>query len=137
VRRYSAEAVRLFGRHRRHGGSWLAWPTLSAGGGGQIKTAGVYYHKHDLRKAIARFGSLVMAQLEIELDGQYSGAVRVTAGGMTLGSIPHNVAEEFRDAVEQLHKTGLPATCRANLEADLNDDEAYVDVFLWASPRND
>ncbi len=56
-------------------------------------------------------------------------------GGITLGSIPHNLSEEYRDAVEQLHKAGLPATCRACLEADLSDDKAYVDVFLWASPK--
>lgn len=114
--------------------SWLAWPTLSAGGGGQIKTAGVYYHKGTLRSAIARFGPLVMAKLEIELEGEYAGAVRVTVGGKELGSIPHRLAPEFRDAVEQLHKDGLPATCRAALEAEEDSDEAYVDVFLWASP---
>jgi hypothetical protein len=138
--------VRLFGRRERdhdppphrnahvHDASWLAWPTLSAGGGGQIKTAGVYYHKGTLRSAIARFGSLVMAKLVIELTGEYAGAVRVTVGGKEPGSIPHGLAPEFRDAVEQLHKEGLPATCRAALEAEDDTDEAYVDVFLWASP---
>jgi hypothetical protein len=138
--------VRLFGRRERdndppahrnahvHDATWLAWPTLSAGGGGQIKTAGVYYHKGTLRSAIARFGSLVMAELEIELEGEYAGAVRVTVGGKELGSIPHRLAPEFRDAVEQLHKQDLPATCRAALEAEDASDEAYVDVFLWASP---
>ncbi len=138
--------VRLFGRRKddrnpaarrnAHGdnASWLAWPTLSAGGGGQIKTAGVYYHKATLRSAIARFGSLAMAKLVIELEGEYAGAVRVTVGGKELGSIPHGLAPEFRDAVEQLHKEGLPATCRAALEAEDDSDEAYVDVFLWASP---
>lgn len=139
--------VRLFGRRERdhnppahrnaqvHDASWLAWPTLSAGSGGQIKTAGVYYHNGTLRSAISRFGSLVMAKLVIELEGEYAGAVRVTVGGKELGSIPHTLAAEFRDAVEQLHKEGLPATCRAVLEAEDGSDEAYVDVFLWASPK--
>jgi len=40
----------------------------------------------------------------------------------------------FREAVEECHKAGLPATCRAELEADLNDDEGYVDVFISARP---
>jgi hypothetical protein len=54
--------VRLFTRRKRARASWLAWPTLSAGGGGQIKAAGVYYHKDGLRQAIAHFGSLVMVE---------------------------------------------------------------------------
>jgi hypothetical protein len=138
--------VKPFGRRERdhnppahrnvhvHDASWLAWPTLSTGSGGQIKAAGVYYHKGALRSVIARFGSLAMAKLVIELDGEYAGAVRVTVGGKELGSIPHSLAPEFRDAVEQLHRAGLPATCRAALEVDDGDDEEYVDVFLWASP---
>jgi hypothetical protein len=127
--------VRLFARRKRDCASWLAWPTLSAGGGGQIKAAGVYYHKDGLRQAIAHYGSLAMAELRIEPDGQYAGAIRVIVGDIMLGSIPHGLADEFREAVEQLHKAGLMATCRASLEADLNDDQTYVDVFLWASPK--
>src|SRR5208283_1567414 len=106
--------MRLFGSGRRgNDATWLAWPTLSAGGGGQIKSAGVYYHKDTLRSAIARFGSLVMAKLVLEPEGEYAGAVRVTVGGKELGSIPHDLAPEFRDALEQLRRAGLPATCRA------------------------
>jgi hypothetical protein len=108
---------------------------LSAGGGGQIKTAGVYYRKEAVGRAIADFGSLVMAELRLELDGPYAGAVRVTVGGVVLGSIPHSLADEFRETVQQLHTAGLPATCRAELEANLDDEKAYVDVFLWASPK--
>jgi hypothetical protein len=52
----------------------------------------------------------------------------LSAGGILLGSIPRGLADEFREAIEQLHKAGLMATCRASLEADLNDDETYVDV---------
>jgi len=85
--------MRLFGSRRRgNDATWLAWPTLSAGGGGQIKSAGVYYHKDTLRSAIARFGSLVMAKLVLEPEGEYAGAVRVTVGGKELGSIPHDLA---------------------------------------------
>jgi hypothetical protein len=114
---------------------WLAWPTLGNGGGGQIKVAGVYYHKDALRNAIARFGSLVMAKLVVQLEGEYAGAVRVTVDGDELGSIPHALAPAFRDAVEQLHRAGLPATCRATLEADDSSDAGFVDVFLWAAPK--
>jgi len=128
--------MRLFGPRRRgNDATWLAWPTLSAGGGGQIKVAGVYYHRDKLRSAIDRFGSLVMATLVLESAGEYAGAVRVSVGGEELGSIPHDLAPEFRDAVERLHRAGLPATCRAELEAAGGADGGYVDVFLWASPR--
>ncbi len=139
--------VRFLGRHKRalsselthkhthaRNACWLAWPTLSAGGGGQIKAAGVYYHKDAVKRAIARFGPLVMARLNIEPAGKYAGAVRITVGGTQLGSIPHGLAAEFRNVVEQLHKEGLPATCRAELEAEYRDEEAYVDVFPWVAP---
>lgn len=115
--------------------TWLAWPTLSCGGGGQIKAAGVYYHKQALRDVISHAGTLVMAELRIELEGEYAGALRVCVSGVEVGSIPHGLSEEFRDAVEQLHKLRQPATCRAQLEADLVDDEAYVDVWLSAGPH--
>jgi hypothetical protein len=116
-------------------GDWLAWPTLSAGGGGQIKVSGVYYHTDALREAIARFGTLAMAVLVVEQAGEYAGAVRVTVGGEVLGSIPHALAPAFRDAVDHLHRAGLPATCRATLEADDSTDAEYVDVFVWAGPK--
>jgi len=121
-------------RARGMGANWLAWPTLSAGGGGQIKTAGVYYRKDALRTAIAKHGSLVMATLSIETKGEYAGAVRVNVDGLEVGSIPHGQSSAFRDAVEQLHREGKPATCRAELEMDESPDDGYVDVFIWAAP---
>ncbi len=114
--------------------SWLAWPTLSCGGGGELKVAGVYYHKDELRKVIAHVGGLAMAELRIEPDGEYPGAVRVWVGRAILGSIPHTQAPAYREVTERLHVSNRPATCRAQLEADLGED-SYVDVFLSARPQ--
>ena len=109
--------------------TWLAWPTLRRGGG-QVKAAGAQFHADDLKKALSAFGSLVMAELRIETAGQYAGAVRIFVGGVMLGSIPHDQAEKFRSVVAELNGAGLPATCRAQLEAD-----AYFDVWLDARPE--
>jgi hypothetical protein len=73
-----------------------------------------------------------MAQLVIQANGAYEGAVRVMVGGSELGSIPSRLAGKFRDAITQLDSVGCPATCHAQLEAEL--PEGNVDVFLWAAP---
>jgi hypothetical protein len=109
---------------------WLAWPTL-ASRGGDIKTAGVFYHQDAFRRVLARHGALVMTELRIELLGEYAGAVRVYAGGDLIGSIPHGQAEAFRAVVETLNAAGKPATCRAQLEVD----GEYFDVWLSARPE--
>ena len=110
---------------------WLAWPTL-ASRGGQIKTAGVFYHQDALRRVVARYGTLVMAELRIESVGEYAGAVRVFVGGELLGSIPQSQAEVFRAVVQQLHEAGQPATCRADLDLGYET----FDVWLVARPES-
>jgi hypothetical protein len=112
--------------------TWLAWPTLSAGGGGQIKTAGTNHYEDDLRATLARTGRLVMAELLIETTGKYAGAVRVYVAGTELGAIPHAIAADFRTVVERVREAGDVPTCRAELDADA---EPYVDVWLSAAPR--
>ncbi len=111
--------------------SWLAWQTLTYSGSAQIKTAGVSYHKDALRAIAARHGRLVMAELRIEEEGQYAGAVRVYVGGAQLGSVPHELADEFREVIHRLDAAGQPATCRAMLDVDVGE---YVDVWLCGKP---
>ncbi len=109
--------------------SWLAWPTLRHGGG-QIRTAGVSYHADALRKILSATGCLVMAQRRIETEGEYAGAVRVFVAGETLGSIPHGLGDNFREAVSDLWSRDMFATCRAELEAD-----EWSNVRLDAQPE--
>jgi hypothetical protein len=114
------------------GPSWLAWQTLTYSGAAQIKTAGVMHHAAEVRTAAAKYGRLVMAELRIEQTGQYAGAVRVYVAGVELGSIPHELAAEFRGAIPRLSEGGEPATCRADL--DVSSPE-YLDVWLCGKPR--
>jgi hypothetical protein len=112
--------------------SWLAWQTLTYSGSAQIKTAGVKHHEAELRAVAARHGPLVMAELRIEEEGQYAGAVRVYVGGVQLGSIPHGLAQEFRDVTARLAAAGTPTLCRALLDAEPG---GYVDVWLCGKAR--
>jgi hypothetical protein len=103
--------IRLFIRRSATSGgaqaSWLAWPTLSCGGGGQITTAGVNHHERELRGVAARAGRPVMAELRVETRGRYAGAVRVHVEGTELDSIPHAIEEAgFSD-----HARGSAASC--------------------------
>lgn len=115
-------------------GAWLVWPTLRASSC-TIKTAGTFFYADAVRRALSRQGPFVMAELWIEQTGQYAGAVRVSVDGETLGAIPHGLADEFRDVVEQLHQGGLAATCRAELEGGPVGSDGYVDVWLCAKPE--
>jgi hypothetical protein len=114
------------------GPSWLAWQTLTYSGAAQIKTAGVMHHAAEVRAAVANYGRLVMAELRIEQDGQYAGAVRVLVAGVELGSIPSGTAADFRAVVGRLAELGMQATCRADL--DISSGE-YLDVWLCGKPR--
>jgi len=109
--------------------NWLQWPTLACRGG-EIKTAGVYYYRDAVGRVLARYGTLVMAELRIETSGEYAGAVRVFVEGELVGSIPHSQAEAFRVVVHQLDELGAPATCRAEVEVD----GEWCDVWLVARP---
>jgi hypothetical protein len=109
--------------------TWLTWPTLHHGGG-QVKTAGVLFHQGPLQELARALGELVMAELRIEIEGQYAGAVRVLVADTVLGSISHEQAAAFRAIVEELGEDGLPATCRAQFEV-----EPYLNVWLDARPE--
>jgi hypothetical protein len=112
--------------------SWLAWQTLTYGGCTQVKVAGVTYHMNDLRATAHRYGRLVMAELRIEDEGPYAGAVRVHIGGMQLGSVPRGLAPKFREVIHCLNAAEQPATCRAELDAEPGE---YVDIWLSAKPE--
>ncbi|MGD0284809.1 MAG: hypothetical protein ABSC31_00270 [Acidimicrobiales bacterium] len=88
--------------------------------------AGALFHKDEVRRAIGTWGTIVMANLQIEAEGQYAGAVRVYVGDMMVASIPHGLGDPFRDAITQLRADGRPATLRIRLE----DDGEYVNVWL-------
>jgi hypothetical protein len=112
--------------------SWLAWQTLTYPGSAQFKTAGVTHYEANLRAVASRHGRLVMAELRIEEEGQYAGAVRVHVGGVQLGSIPHGLAQEFRDVIGRLAAEDRPALCRALLDAEPG---GFVDVWLCGKPK--
>ena len=63
---------------------WVAWPTL-APGAGQLKTAGVYFHKRVLNRVAPAVGSLAMAELKIETKGKFAGAIAVFIAGKMVG----------------------------------------------------
>lgn len=109
--------------------TWLAQPTLRSARGA-VKTAGVYYHQLQLRFVSKLLGDLVMAELRVETEGEYTGAVRVYVRGLRLGSIPHELSPAFREVVHELEMAGLSATCHASLEVD-----GAVEVWLYAKPE--
>lgn len=49
--------------------------------------------------------------------------------GSQVARIPYNAAYTFREAIDALHRRGLPATCRAELDAD-----AEGHVWLHTKP---
>jgi hypothetical protein len=91
--------------------TWLAWPTLTERPS-FAEAVGTPHHLSEITSIISRWGSLFTAELVIEEKGQFAGAVRVRAGGLVVGSVPHAKAEEYRTVVKALSDAGLAATCR-------------------------
>jgi hypothetical protein len=111
------------------GGSWLAYPTLTHGDAGMLKLAGPHHHRSDVANAIRHHGSLVLAELKIEQDGRWAGAVRVFVGAYQVASVPADMQNEYRTVVELLAGQRLPATIHAELELG-----EYVDVWGLCKP---
>lgn len=109
--------------------TWLAYPTLTHGAGSQYKLAGAYHHRAEIHDAHNRYGGFVMAELRIETEGSFAGAVRAFVNGVQLATIPHQHTLPFQTAVENLGRKGLPATLHVRLEAD-----EYVDVRAFCEP---
>ena len=83
----------------------------------------------EIHDAYKRFGGFVMAELRIETEGSFAGAVRAFVNGVQLATVPHEHTLEFQTAVETLGRKGHPATLHVRLEAD-----AYVDVWAFCEP---
>jgi hypothetical protein len=109
--------------------TWLAYPTLTHGAGSQYKLAGAYHHRAEIHDAYKRYGGFVMAELRIETEGSFAGAVRAFVNGVQLATVPHQHTLPFQTAVENLGRKGLPGTLHVRLVAD-----EYVDVWAFSEP---
>jgi hypothetical protein len=103
----------VFGRKRSASISptWLAWPALTERACGPEAVA-TTHHVPEIRAIIDRWGPLLTAELVIEEEGQFAGAVRVQVGGVEVGSVPHDQEESYRVVVKALNGSGRAATCR-------------------------
>lgn len=110
--------------------TWLAYPTLTHGSGSQYKLAGAYHHRAEIYETYRRFGGFVTAELRIETEGSFAGAVRAFVDGVQLATVPHQHTLDFQTAVEILGRKGDPATLHVRLEAD-----EYVDVWAFCEPK--
>ena len=107
--------------------TWLAWPTLQ-------ETLGTFpafgaTFCHETRRLVHQHGPLVTAELRIQTTGELAGEVRVFVAGWQVANIPYDAAGPFRDVIDKLHRRGLPATCRAELDVD-----AEGHVWLHTKP---
>lgn len=114
--------------------SWLAWPTLSELPGGP-EAAGTAHHLQEAKAFIGRWGSLVTAELAIEEEGPYAGAVRLRVGGVEVGSVPHASADAYRAVVVALNGARLPATCRVS--AAPGENAPWLLIHGGPAPRQD
>lgn len=95
-----------------------------------MKFAGAHFYRKEIADVVRNFGPLVLADLRIEQNGQYAGAVRVYVGNAQLGSVPSELSSAYRKAVEALTSNGQPATIHVELE--IGD---YVDVWGLCKPQ--
>lgn len=95
-----------------------------------VKFVGGHVHRKEITDVLRLFGPLVLAELRIEQSGPYAGAVRVYVGDAQLGSVPSELADAFRKAVETLTCIGQPATIHVELEVG-----EYVDVWGLCKPQ--
>lgn len=118
------------GRPAPHSASWLAYPTLTHGDAGMVKFVGGHIYRKEATEVLRHFGPLVLAELRIEHSGPYAGAVRVYVGDAQVGTVPSELADAFREAVETLTSNGQPATI--HVELDVGE---YVDVWGLCKPQ--
>jgi len=96
--------------------TWLTWPTLRESLG-TFPADGTSFCR-ETRRLLHEYGPLVTAELRIETKGQNAGEVNVFVAGSQVARIQYNAAYTFRGVIDALHRRGLPATCRAELDAD-------------------
>jgi hypothetical protein len=93
-------------------------------------SAGAHFYRAAVEKLLRLHGPLVMAEMRIEEDGEYAGAVRIFVDGERIASIPLADTDAYRAVVRRLNEHGRPATCHALLEVG-----EYVNVWLSAVPH--
>jgi hypothetical protein len=57
------------------------------------------YHKEAFLNVLLKWGPLAMAELKLDTEGQYIGAVRVVVDGNVRASVAHGLSEPFRNLV--------------------------------------
>jgi hypothetical protein len=92
---------------------------------------GAIYNTREVESVVRAHGTVVTAELRIETDGEYAGAVRVVVGGIQVASVPHESADAARAVVEQLHAAGKPATLRAWIDTEVPDVWLLSKLELW------
>ena len=90
---------------------WLAWPTLSESPSGP-DVVGANFHKAELGVIMDFWGPLFMAELVVGPKGEFSRPVYLVVGGIVIGNVPHRIAEDYRQAVYELSRSGKRALCR-------------------------
>ena len=111
----------VFGRKRAASISptWLAWPTLTERAYGP-EAVGTTHHVPEITAVLERWGPLFTAELVVEREGQFAGAVRVRVGGVEVGSVPRDQEESYRVVVNELTGSGSAATCRITASPGVN-----------------
>jgi hypothetical protein len=90
---------------------WLAWPTLGESPSGP-DVVGVNFYKAELAVIMNFWGPLLMAELVVGPKREFSEPVNLVVGGIAVGNVPHRIAEDYRRAVSELHRSGKRAICR-------------------------
>ncbi len=73
---------------------------------------GVNFYKAELAVIMNFWGPLLMAELVVGPKGEFSEPVNLVVGGIAVGNVPHRIAEDYRQAVGELHGAGKRAICR-------------------------
>ncbi len=73
---------------------------------------GATFHKAELAVIMDFWGPLFMAELVVGPTGEFSRPVYLVVGGIVIGNMPHRIAEDYRQAVYELHRSGKRALCR-------------------------
>lgn len=109
---------------------WLAWPTLTELPTGP-RAVGATFHKPELAVVMDFWGQLFMAELVMGPRSEVAGAVLLVVGGIAVGNLPHRIAEDYRQAVYELQRTGKRALCRISA----TPGPVAPDLLVHGAPR--
>ena len=109
--------------------TWLQWPTIAWGSLHSV--AGESYRQAELQRVVGSAHTrLVTAQLVREPTNAHDrNAVRVEVGGNHVGYLPRDLARGAHGLIDSLHRSGRPATCRAEITGGVAD-KAYLGITL-------